>query len=746
MKTDHLEFALRAFLFLALATPLVVIPWVLYPFVFSKAIFFQTMVTLAVGLVLGFRLEWPRGIVRDPLVLAVAAFLLSAIISAALGVDPRRSFLGNEERSAGVLFVVYAAAFFFLVRCFFRDQNHWRNAGKAAVIFSGLLSAVAILQVFVFERSGIRLWGIDAGGRAAGFLGNPVYFGVFAPLAGVWTVFVFKREKIIWKIVALGSLAALMIADYLTLSRGAYLAMIAAVTVGLFVAGFVSRRSSARKAAVGIVVLVLASVAALLIFRGNSTVSGLPIVGPIVSSSFQSGTLGTRTLAWQVAIKSFGDRPFLGWGPDAFHLAFNAHYDPRFLEFSYYETWFDRAHNAFFDILVMQGAVGILTVGAAVLAVILALRRAITRGRFDAIDAGIAAGGLAGYAIAEMAAFDNPATMIYLAFILAHLSWIAWGEEKKVESADSKTKKISFRRFVVAAFPTLVIIAVVNVIPALVSARTREMAEIFGTVGISAGVPIFKELLGRWTIYPEESRVSGAMTLIGAMPGGEYTRERFDSEFPLIRRAIDELIKLHPRQAYYWYLRGRAFSEASRFDSSYLDEAEKNFMVADELSPNRQQIAYALGKHLLQTNTDRALSVLRRMVDLDPKVAQSHWYYGLALVNAGEEILGQDELVRAGELSYDPQTIEEALLLRELFLRRGWSGMVAKYAQKVVDMEPTAARFAEAAAAYAAIGDDESARKSVKKAVEIDPSYAGEAEAFLSLLESGALLSPTSTP
>ena len=169
-------------------------------------------------------------------------------------------------------------------------------------------------------------------------------------------------------------------------------------------------------------------------------------------------------------------------------------------------------------------------------------------------------------------------------------------------------------------------------------------------------------------------------------------------------------------------------------------------MVADELSPNRQQIAYALGKHLLQTDTDRALSVLRRMVDLDPKVAQSHWYYGLALVNAGEEILGQDELVRAGELSYDPQSVEEALLLRELFLRRGRLEMAAKYAQKVADLEPTAARFAEAAAAYAAIGDMDSARKSVRQAVELDPSYAGEAETFMSLLESGALLSPTSTP
>ena len=72
--------------------------------------------------------------------------------------------------------------------------------------------------------------------------------------------------------------------------------------------------------------------------------------------------------------------------------------------------------------------------------------------------------------------------------------------------------------------------------------------------------------------------------------------------------------------------------------------------------------------------------------------------------------------------------------------------MAAKYAQKVADLEPTAARFAEAAAAYAAIGDMDSARKSVRQAVELDPSYAGEAETFMSLLESGALLSPTSTP
>jgi O-antigen ligase len=47
----------------------------------------------------------------------------------------------------------------------------------------------------------------------------------------------------------------------------------------------------------------------------------------------------TRLIAWDIAWQGFLERPFTGWGFDSLHILFNKKYDPRSLDFGYYETW-----------------------------------------------------------------------------------------------------------------------------------------------------------------------------------------------------------------------------------------------------------------------------------------------------------------------------------------------------------------------------------------------------------------------
>lgn len=63
----------------------------------------------------------------------------------------------------------------------------------------------------------------------------------------------------------------------------------------------------------------------------------------------------TRLLLWKQSIIAFKEKPIFGWGMENFNVPFEKHYNP------YFEVWYDRAHNIFFDYLVMTGILGLLS-------------------------------------------------------------------------------------------------------------------------------------------------------------------------------------------------------------------------------------------------------------------------------------------------------------------------------------------------------------------------------------------------
>ena len=63
---------------------------------------------------------------------------------------------------------------------------------------------------------------------------------------------------------------------------------------------------------------------------------------------------GTRLSVWKTTIKAIKEKPFLGWGPENFHIGFEKYFDPT-LPPSLQRLWWDRPHNIFLEIWVNSG-------------------------------------------------------------------------------------------------------------------------------------------------------------------------------------------------------------------------------------------------------------------------------------------------------------------------------------------------------------------------------------------------------
>lgn len=71
-----------------------------------------------------------------------------------------------------------------------------------------------------------------------------------------------------------------------------------------------------------------------------------------------SETIETRFMAWEAGIKTFWDRPFIGYGLGNTQIGYNKYFNPKFQAYPGAVVWFDHFHNWYIDILAESGIIG----------------------------------------------------------------------------------------------------------------------------------------------------------------------------------------------------------------------------------------------------------------------------------------------------------------------------------------------------------------------------------------------------
>jgi tetratricopeptide (TPR) repeat protein len=470
-------------------------------------------------------------------------------------------------------------------------------------------------------------------------------------------------------------------AFFLTQSRGAFFGLLAVIgTFTLYYAIF----TKSTRARLGI----LASGAGLFglyvlayLFRASTFIVSNPILNRLTNLQ---ATTETRLIAWDIAWKGFLERPLTGWGFDAFHILFNLKYNPRSLEFSYYETWFDRAHNTIMDTLAMTGIFGFLTYVAIFVTLFVVVWKARKKGWIDLPIAAVLTALPVGYFLQNLFVFDHPAaySMSYLLFafvIMATRPGFIDADDESVLVPEGggrrKTHQAPFITFGIVQIIMLIVVWNYSILPFRASVTSIYANNYLNAGRIDEGFELIKRAGMIPTPYTDEQTFLLSRDLITLLQRGALTSNpRWREMYDYAKQINEHHLQYHPRDTHPLFVYARLVH--SFLSLVPQEEQEQEIALAEDLylraidtSPERQQLYFGLARLYSQMGrTDASYETLQKVVVFDENIGEAWWYLGLvSWLELGNEEDGTAALVKSMHVKapYSLQNVSEALQLSQ---------------------------------------------------------------------------------
>ncbi|MBI2635340.1 MAG: O-antigen ligase family protein [Parcubacteria group bacterium] len=721
-------------LYAILLMPLAFWPKALFPFLTPKFILFQILVEIVFAAWLILRLlksdfsrsptsrspevglspfrrslegrQTPKSDFRNYLFLSLLGFLAVSFISALFGVDFSRSFWGIGARMTGLFAELHFFAWFLVLVSFFRMKSDFPRSPTSRSPEVGLqilksdfnsyidfsfFVALAVAATAFYQN---LTWGLSLG---YGIFNNPTFVApylIFHFFWGIYQTFMFSKSDLRsptsrspevglqvprsdfkkWFFGA-GALLLLFVIIFAQI-RGAVLGLLVgifALGIGLIFSDIFKRRFRVVLSAIYIFLIV--GVAGFWYLRDNPAVLKFSPIKRVTGISLQETTVQTRFLAWQVAINGAKDKLLLGTGPENFNYLFNAHYNPKFLKFGgggFGETWFDKPHNAFLEVLAETGIIGILAYILVWIAAGLSLYKLFKRN--EKLLSIVLASAFLSYLVTVFFSFDSFGSWFGLFLFLAFLA----SQEVRLRGflkSDFNIGNVQISR-IANKYSQLASLAIAGGLLALLSANygiwraNTADADALRTFprNTERGIALFKKTLNYFTPYKSEYRLDLFMTVGNAIQVN-YPMPNLEETINFVLAESDKMIVDHPKDAAYYTSLVKLYDilgEKGR-DSQILEVARSYGEKSLELSPNRQETLFYLTKNsLLENNTKAAVAYAIKATEADPSINLSHWYYGLALIADGQQEKGVVEIKKAFELGYKPQNEIERNFIKQL--------------------------------------------------------------------------------
>lgn len=613
--------------------PLMFIPTVIFPFVFSKLIFFQILIGLTFPAYLALAWMDPKSRpAKSPLYTAIGVYLLIILLSVLFSVDIGRSWWGNQERMNGLFTVLHFFVWLTMATGLLKRWIDWRRLLNYEIGLSVVMAIVAILQK---PFPNILLF--PAGDRVGGLLDNPIYMGAYQIFNLSFLALLSFQTKKTWLRALYAGFALIDItAFFMTQSRGAFLGLVAVIGIFTVYYAFFTKNAKAKWSILGSACGFFGLYILAYIFRASAFVSSNGILSRLTNLN---ATTETRLIAWDIAWKGFLERPLTGWGFDAFHIIFNSKYNPRSLEYGYYETWFDRAHNTIMDVLSMTGIFGLIGYLSIFIIIVLLLWKARKRGWIDLSIGAILTALTIGYFMQNLFVFDHPAafSMSYLLFafvIVATREGFMRDEVDVPQTAKShEAPWVSFGFCMIVA---TVLVWSCSINPFRASETVIKANQYFGVHRYDEGMVLLKESLAYSRLYDGEQTFLLSRSMVELLESGQATTyTNWKETYDFTKKLNQEYLAKHPRDTNAAFVYARLLHGALQYfpqDTVMTEaqEAEKAYLAAIATSPKRQQIHFGLARLYAQMGqSEKTRDTLKATLDFDQNIGEAWWYYGL---------------------------------------------------------------------------------------------------------------------
>ncbi len=448
---------------LVLGLPVVFNPWGTSAFELPKAMFLRMFVIFLCWVTLLAYLERPPQRTRSSpapgMLWASGAFILSLLLATVFSYDPHTSLWGALDRQQGLLTVTAYLALFWLtasqVRRWGQVDRLWSVLvwGSGPVVLYGLLQGIGVRPLG---------WQTDAASPVLSTLGRANFFGSYLVLIIPLTAARAKLARDPRPLLCL--LAGQLVCWLLTLARGAWMGLGAAVVIGAWAWAYAEGH---RRAAWTVLVLALLGTGSLVLLMilgaSNAALAEFHRLGFLTSLvNTDAGSVAARLAIWRTTLPMIAARPWLGYGPETIWPLFMRVFPPELVYYHGRGVIVDRAHNLWLDLGMRAGLLGGLAFAALLLATFGQIRRGLLAGRRRAeriLWIALAAA-LGGHLVDLHVTFDLTTTGMIFWLLLALVAALSRrlngaGEDVLPVSVESLLK---FRYFVA----TLIVLALVG--------------------------------------------------------------------------------------------------------------------------------------------------------------------------------------------------------------------------------------------------------------------------------------------
>jgi O-antigen ligase len=503
----------------------------------------------------------------------VGALLSWLTVCTITGADPRFAWLGTPERHAGLLLWVICAAML------------WCAVSLTAVADGLVLAGVGLVPVLVFDSFGHPLVAVGTS-RLTGTFGSAAYLAaactLIAPVAfGV----ALDGNAIRWRRVA--AAVAAMAATFGIVGSGTRGAWLATLVVGGSCVWTWRRKRQTWLGIAGVVAMVV--LAALVTPVGQRA-------GNVADRGAGGGV--SRVDEWRVALRTIGEHPLVGAGPEGYRIVFRDGVDAGYERAHGRDPQPDRAHNAVLDMAAIGGIPG----AAMYIALLVALGLAVFRRTRSPVRADLRSAGTSTTMVGAIVALVAYAAQQQFLFPLAEVDPVTWLLLGAV------------------AFPTR---------PQAPDAVRSHGAIPWHRLAAAAAVPL--ALGAAWWGSRDVLADRAARRAVDAANAGDALG------------AARDAVALRGDQIRLRLLLARVATDP--------DEVAAAFDAAARWSPNDPILLIRRAEFFAATDAVAAVGHLRSLIQLDPYNAALHTVLGTALARTNDLAAAEQEWLRALDLA-----------------------------------------------------------------------------------------------
>jgi O-antigen ligase len=711
----------------------------LFPYISSKQLSFNILMELLLAIWLVFIWRYPSYRPKLNLMIAgLVAYFAVILVSCFTGVDFNLSFWGDVERMLGFFHIFHFLIFFFILITVFRMWTEWMM-----LFIASITAAVVVSLIGLFGANGYSTIGNTA------YVSGYLIFNIF------FAAILFFRARSSWRYLYVIPTLIMLFQFKGMHTSGAIIGLGASIFLAILLIGILHSNKKIKYSLLSVSALMIITVAVIFSQQQSAWFQN----SFLKNLTSQKVTFQTRLLSWQGAALDFKYHPWLGTGFGNYAIIFDRQFNPIFFNYDKVETYFDRAHNNLIDIVSTTGVIGLMAYLSIFIFVLYYLWLELKKNGYKIngeqngcrnLEIVLVIALMAAYFIQNLAVFDSFVTYIGLMMMLGFIYWLPKedafkSEEETINTAWLKDSEREWFALIIIFLIALFIVSKYNMKPyrmlqgvikgysSIMVGRSEEGFNIFRTS--LTDTPLDRD--GRGTLINLVASNPEALTSLSV----ESMKLDYEYLVSLVVKNLqyneqDSLFQLQAAQIY--DLGARIF---------FKDDAQRTYYSELSLAAAEKAIAASPGRipgyfvkaqsYLMQNKVQEAIETLKYAASLNPDYPQS--YCRLAQVYMLSEAV--DEVKESLEKCVDGGAVSQLGSANSLIMAATYLAETEDYPRAIIVVEQLTEVYGDKAEVwlnlaklYVVVGDADKAKVAADKAVELDSTLKGQADAILEQL------------